>query len=161
MKTKNNFSAKGKALPLLVILLSGMVLFSCKKNNNAPPTPKNISFSGMLSGQAEIPSVSTSATGSVTATYNPATKMLSYTFTWSNLSGAPIAMHFHDGAAGTNGAVVVPVSGFPATASGSVSGTSSPLNDTLVNDLMAGKFYGNIHTQSNPGGEIRAQMSKQ
>ncbi|TAN15255.1 MAG: CHRD domain-containing protein, partial [Chitinophagaceae bacterium] len=41
------------------------------------------------------------------------------------------------------------------------SGTSNPLNDTLINDLMAGKLYGNIHTQNHPGGEIRAQITKQ
>lgn len=161
MKTKKDFSTNGKTIVGLIALIYCLAFFSCKKSYNAPPTPSNVSFSGALSGQAEIPSVTTSATGTVTATYNPSNKTLQYTFTWSNLSGVPVAMHFHDGAAGTNGAVVIPISGFPSQISGSVSGTSHALNDTLVTDLMTGKFYGNIHTQSNPGGEIRAQISKQ
>lgn len=154
------FQSTGKIVTAFIVLTSCTLLFSCKKNNNAA-TPSNVHFSGAFSGTAEVPPVNTSATGSVTAAYDPSAKTLHYTFTWNNLSGVPVAMHFHDGAAGTNGTVVIPISGFPSQVSGSVSGASDPLNDTLINDLMAGKFYGNIHTQNHPGGEIRAQITKQ
>lgn len=138
----------------------GLLVVSCKKNYK-DNSPQKVHFSGTLSGQAENPPIDTAGTGTVTATYDPATKTLQYTFTWSNLTGNAIAMHFHDGAPGVNGPVVVPVSGFPQQPSGTVSGTSAPLNDTLVADLMAGKFYGNIHTPNHPGGETRAQMIRQ
>lgn len=161
MKSIINFHHTGKKELGMMLLVSCFALFSCKKSYNAPPTPANIQFTGAFSGQAEIPSVNTSASGTLTASYNPTNKTLQYTFTWNNLSGVPVAMHFHDGATGTNGPVIIPISGFPAQQSGSVSGTSAPLNDNMVNDLMAGKFYGNIHTQNNPGGEVRAQVGKQ
>ena len=160
MKTTKCFQSTGKMTTAFIVLLSCTLLFSCKKSNTAA-TPSNVHFSGAFSGATEVPPVSSSATGSVTATYDPSAKTLQYTFTWNNLSGVPVAMHFHDGATGTNGAVVIPISGFLSQVSGSVSGTSNPLNDTLINDLMAGKLYGNIHTQNHPGGEIRAQITKQ
>jgi hypothetical protein len=160
MKTTKCFQSTGKMTTAFILLMSCILLFACKKGYNAA-TSSNVYFSGTFSGSAEVPSVSTAATGSVTATYDPSAKTLQYTFTWNNLSGVAVAMHFHDGATGTNGAVVIPISSFPSQVSGSVSGTSSPLNDTLINDLMAGKLYGNIHTQNHPGGEIRAQITKQ
>jgi len=32
------------------------------------------------------------------------------------------------------------------------------LTDAQIADLTAGKWYANIHTQANPGGEIRGQV---
>jgi hypothetical protein len=34
------------------------------------------------------------------------------------------------------------------------------LNDAQASDLMAGKWYINIHTAANKGGEIRGQVTK-
>jgi CHRD domain len=41
--------------------------------------------------------------------------------------------------------------------SGSLSGTAT-LTDAQIADLKAGKWYVNIHTGNNPGGEIRGQL---
>jgi hypothetical protein len=38
-----------------------------------------------------------------------------------------------------------------------IKGTAT-LTDQQKADLMAGKWYANIHTRQNPGGEIRGQM---
>jgi hypothetical protein len=32
------------------------------------------------------------------------------------------------------------------------------LTDAQMNDLEAGKWYANVHTEANKGGEIRGQM---
>jgi hypothetical protein len=144
---------------VLLVVATALLFSSCKKDNNN--TSAKVNFSGTLSAQAENPPVTSSGSGTVTATYDPQTKTLQYTFTWNNLTGNAIAMHFHVGAVGVNGPVVIPVSGFPQQPAGTVSGTAGPLNDTLVTDLMAGKLYGNIHTPDNPGGEVRAQMIRQ
>ena len=37
---------------------------------------------------------------------------------------------------------------------------SATLTDAQAADLMAGKYYVNIHTAANPGGEIRGQVTK-
>ena len=37
---------------------------------------------------------------------------------------------------------------------------SATLTDAQAADLMAGKYYINIHTAANPGGEIRGQVTK-
>lgn len=160
MKRSNIFPAIFTSVMAGVLLITLVMFSSCSKDDDDTGMQK-VQFSGTLSGQTEVPPVTTSGTGTVTATYDPATKTLQYKFTWSGLSGNAIAMHFHDGAPGVSGGVVIPVSGFPQQPSGTVSGTSDPLNDTLVADLMAGKFYGNIHTPDHPGGEVRAQMIKQ
>ncbi|MEA2847637.1 MAG: hypothetical protein QOG78_2918, partial [Rhodospirillaceae bacterium] len=60
----------------------------------------------------------------------------------------------------TNAGVVVPV---PAPATG---GLASPLKgdatltDAQAADLAAGKWYFNVHTAANKGGEIRGQVMK-
>ena len=160
MKRQNHFLTDYTTLVAGMMILASLLLFSCKKDNK-DTTPQTVQFSGTLSGQAEVPPVNSPGTGTVTATFDPATKTLQYKFKWSNLSGPAKGMHFHDGAPGVSGGIVIPVSGFPNEPSGEVSGTSSPLNDTLITDLMEGNLYGNIHTDDHKGGEVRAQMVKQ
>jgi len=66
------------------------------------------------------------------------------------------AAHIHDGTVGTNGPIIVPL---VAGASGS---WSVPANSFLSLDQVIkfqnGGLYVNIHTASNPGGEIRGQI---
>jgi hypothetical protein len=38
---------------------------------------------------------------------------------------------------------------------------SAVLTDAQAADLLGGKWYANVHTQANPGGEIRGQMTRQ
>ena len=62
--------------------------------------------------------------------------------------------HFHGPAMpGANAGVAVP---FPNAASPAAGETI--LTPVQVNDLMAGKWYVNVHTAANPGGEIRGQV---
>jgi hypothetical protein len=64
--------------------------------------------------------------------------------------------HFHGPAApGANGPPVVVVKD-PTTP---ISGTAI-LTPAQEADLLAGKWYFNVHTQANPGGEIRGQLER-
>ena len=74
----------------------------------------------------------------------------------SDLIGTITAAHFHAAEAGKNGAVAVPIIGADK---GSIEG-SATLTDTQAEDLMAGRWYVNIHTTSYKAGEIRGQMTK-
>lgn len=147
-------------MTILTALLATGVLSSCKKGNPAQPAATTTQFSGTFSGNTEVPAVSTRASGTVTANYNSSTKVLSYQLSWTGLGTAPSGMHFHVGAAGTNGPILITISGFAAQTYGSISGQSAALKATEEADLMAGNFYANIHTSANPNGEIRAQLIK-
>lgn len=113
-------------------------------------------FKGTLSGASEVPPVTSKGTGNATVTLDTATKQITYNVTYSGLTEAATAAHIHCGAAaGANGGVAVP---FKDTAS-PISGTAT-LTDAQIADLEAGKCYVNIHTATNKGGEIRAQLAK-
>lgn len=137
-----------------------LALVSCSKDDdNMPKVTYNLSATA--NGGQEVPAVTTNASGTLTGSYNINTKMLTYTINWNGLSGAPTGMHFHGPAsAGANAGVALAIAGFPASASGSYSG-SATLTDAQQADLLAGKWYWNVHTAANAGGEIRGQVSAQ
>jgi hypothetical protein len=142
------------------------ILFSaaagCSKSNNNTNNQKvNYTLSGNANGAQEVPAVTTTATGTLAGTYNSSTNALTYTISWSDLSSAPILMHFHGPAlAGENASPSLGITGFPTTVSGTFSG-SATLTDTQEADLLAGKWYYNIHTTEHGGGEIRGQVAVQ
>jgi hypothetical protein len=73
------------------------------------------------------------------------------------LSGPATAAHFHGPAEpGKNAGVKVPI----PNATASPTEGSATLTDEQAADLMAGKYYVNVHTAANPGGEIRGQVTK-
>ncbi len=113
-----------------------------------------VRLSGTLSGAQEVPPATTAGTGTVTATFDKATSKLSYEVVYSGLSGPARAGHFHGpAAAGQNAGVA---SGF-ADATSPIRGEVT-LTAAQAADLLAGRWYVNIHTQRYPGGEIRAQV---
>jgi hypothetical protein len=110
-----------------------------------------------LDGKSEVPPNTSAATGTADIDYDPASKKLSWKVTYSGLTGPATAAHFHGPAdVGKNAGVAVPIAN-PNTSP--VEG-STTLNDTQAADLVAGKYYVNIHTAANPGGEIRGQVTK-
>src|SRR5438046_6620495 len=105
--------------------------------------------------QAGLPSVT--GTGTASATVDDVSGALNYTVTWSGLTAANTAMHFHGpGAPGESAGVVVPIAG-ANTVSGSFTG-STTLVGGQITDFIAGLYYFNVHTPANGGGEIRGQM---
>ena len=110
-----------------------------------------------LSGAAAVPANTSAGKGMADIDYDPASKKLSWKVTYSGLSGPATAAHFHGPAeAGKNAGVAVPIAN---AASSPVEG-SATLTDAQAADLVAGKYYVNIHTAANPGGEIRGQVTK-
>jgi hypothetical protein len=117
-----------------------------------------LTVSSTLSGTSEVPSNASTATGSVTGTFNPGTNQLSLNITFSGLAASASASHIHQAAVGTNGAVQIAFTGVPAATSGSFTYTGT-LTAAQATSLSAGLFYVNIHNASFPGGEIRGQLS--
>ena len=110
-----------------------------------------------LDGKSETPPNTSAATGKADIDYDAATKKLSWTLTYSGLSGPATAAHFHGPAEpGKNAGVAVAI---PNAGTSPVTG-SATLTDAQAADLEAGKYYVNVHTAANPGGEIRGQVMK-
>ena len=110
-----------------------------------------------LDGKSQVPPNTSAASGSADIDYDPASKKLSWKLSYSGLSGPATAAHFHGPAeAGKNAGVAVAI---PNATSSPVEG-SATLTDAQAADLVAGKYYVNIHTAANPGGEIRGQVTK-
>jgi hypothetical protein len=122
-----------------------------------PASAETLSYKVQLLPSSEVPPNDTKGSGSLTATYDTTSKVLTWTATFSGLSGPAVAAHFHGPAdKGVNAAVIVPQTG----------GLESPmkgqatLTDAQAAEFVAGKWYYNIHTAANKGGEIRGQMLK-
>ena len=144
---------------LLLLSSFAFVLSSCDKDEDDTPTETEYTIMGNANGSQEAPNrVTTTASGTITGTYNKTTNMLHYTITWTGLSGNPSAMHFHGPAdPGVAAGVLIPITGFTAATSGSVAAMAT-LTDAQESDMINGKWYYNIHTAANPGGEIRGQL---
>ncbi len=113
-------------------------------------------FSTQLRGANEVPPKAGQGTGSVDAVLNKETNLLRWKVNYSGLTGPATAGHFHGPApAGANAGVVVPWS---SPMSSPMEG-SATLTPGQAADLMAGRWYANIHTAANPGGEVRGQMT--
>lgn len=113
-----------------------------------------VRFSASMSGANEVPAVTTSGAGMAQATLDKDTNVLKWKISYSGLSGPATAAHFHGpAAAGSNAGVVVPFTSVASPIEG-----QATLTPAQVSDLMAGKWYANVHTAANKGGEIRGQM---
>jgi CHRD domain len=110
-----------------------------------------------LDGKSEVPPNASTGTGTADVDYDAATKKLTWKLTYSGLSGPATAAHFHGPAeAGKNAGVAVAI---PNAGTSPVEG-SATLTDAQAADLTAGKYYINVHTAANPGGEIRGMVTK-
>ncbi len=104
----------------------------------------------------EVPPVTGNGSGKGTFTLNPATKELMWNVTYSGLSSDAAAAHIHGpAAAGANAGVVINLA--PNGMKSPLEGKAT-LTDAQIADLQAGKYYLNVHTANNKGGEIRGQI---
>jgi len=113
-------------------------------------------YTAHLTGAAEVPSNTATAKGDITAMLDTDTGDLSYTVTYSGLSGPATAAGFHGPAGKTAEAPVIAVA----------TGTASPVRGTVkltlqqTRDLNSGNWYFNVETSANPKGEIRGQLRR-
>jgi hypothetical protein len=96
------------------------------------------------------------ASGTFTATVAKlgATGTITWRLRFSRLTGRAVAAHIHIGQRGKAGPVAVPLCG---PCRNGARGTSNLTAATLA-ALEAGRAYVNVHTPTNPAGEIRGQI---
>jgi hypothetical protein len=138
------------------ILRSTLAAFACTLAIATPSMAASTNFKASLTTAAEVPPGTGAGKGEVTATYDDASKKLTWKGSYSGLTGPATAAHFHGPAApGKNAGVMVPISPNGPSFEG-----SATLNDAQAKALMGGDMYVNVHTAANKGGEIRGQLTK-
>ncbi len=130
-----------------LVTVSGCTSFEDRMGMNTP------TFATTLAPGAGVAST---GSGDGIATLDTKTNELGYTINYKGLSGPPTMAHIHGPAEpGSNAGVVVPLTIANAT---QLAGTVT-LTEAQVADLYAGRYYVNIHTDANKGGEIRGQLT--
>lgn len=119
-------------------------------------TAKRTEFRATLNGASEVPPNGSAGKGELEASYNPVSRDLEWRLRFSDLSGPVTGAHFHGPAGpGANAGIAVPITG---TFVGTWQRGEAKLTDAQAADLMAGRWYVNIHTARVPAGEIRGQV---
>lgn len=111
---------------------------------------------GNLQSSQETPPNNSAGSGVVIVQYNMATKTIKLYGDYMGLTNSITVSHIHRGQPGVAGPVVVDLmnTGGP---NGTLSVTAT-LTQALEDSLLAGNLYANVHTPTNPGGELRAQL---
>jgi hypothetical protein len=133
------------------LLVGAMALAGCSSTSS-----NVVNMGATMNAASEVPPNTSAGKGDATVKLDKATKTLTWTVTYSGLTGDATAAHFHGPAApGANAGVVIAIGmgTVPNPAAG-----AKVLTDDQIADLLAGKWYVNVHTKANPGGEIRGQV---
>jgi hypothetical protein len=146
------------------------------------------SFGARLRGYEEVPSISTPGHGFLLLTLNEAETQLDFSLVYFNLESTVTQSHIHVGQTSVNGGIVLffctnlaPPAGVPAPQAcpnapglNFVVGSLTALNvvtqsgqgiaagefSEVVRAIKAGVTYGNVHSVTFPGGEIRGQITR-
>jgi len=112
-----------------------------------------------LSGAQQVPAVQTSGSGTAVLTYDPATRHLTWSVTYGDLSSDVTMSHFHGpAAAGKNAGVLIWISKQGTPPASPITGETT-LTPEQAQQFMAGDWYVNVHTKDHPSGEIRGQVT--
>lgn len=144
------------------VAIAGMlVLSACDKDDDDIKNPPGAKYtiSGAASGDQEVPAVSTTAAGTLSGSYDTASRSLIYTINWTGLSGDASMAHFHGPALA--GEIAPPIETLTIVTNGVAGSARDTITASaaLHTALMAGKVYYNVHTAANPDGEIRGHVN--
>jgi hypothetical protein len=141
-----NHARRLAVLSAALLLASGTFAFA-----------ETVTMKADLSAQSEVPPNQSKGKGRADVTFDTATKQLTWTVTFSDLTGPATVAHFHGPAeAGKNAGVALMIGTKPT----SPAKGSATLTDAQAAQLAAGQWYVNVHTEANKGGEVRGQVVK-
>jgi CHRD domain-containing protein len=122
-----------------------------------------IPIQATLTGAGEVPPNDSPGRGRMTGTFDTDTNTLTWTVTYSGLSGPVIAAHFH-GPVSYLG--LTPEENAPIQV-GTPGNLTSPFHSIAqisadqAKDLKDGRWYFNVHTKKFPDGEIRGPVVRE
>jgi subtilisin family serine protease len=118
---------------------------------------------GDLEGSQEVPPVVTNTTGGYTLRYDVTRKLLEIQVTVTPTTTTPItvtAAHIHEGVAGANGPVLFTLFTGPTLVTSTLTFDGSfTLSAAQEAALLSDGLYVNVHTDVNPGGHVRSQIT--
>ncbi|MDG0854327.1 CHRD domain-containing protein [Roseateles puraquae] len=155
---------KVESLSRRALCAAGLVAFALtgcggggSSYQSAPMSQPPETITATMTGDQEVPvRVNSGATGVATFSLTRSTRTLSGTIKVDGV--IPTAAHIHLGAAGTAGAVAIPLS---IAANYDVTLAATVLTPEQLASLDAGQLYVNIHSSANPNGEIRGQLGRE
>jgi len=136
-------------MPFFGAAIVAVLLAGC----SSMPSSVNKMVGYGISGDQEVPPVTTKAFGKSSIKIAD-DKAVSGGITFEGMSAT--AAHIHQGAAGMNGPVIVPLTKNSDTSFSVPAGAK--LTDAQYAAYKAGNLYVNVHSVANPGGEIRMQL---
>ncbi len=151
-------------LPLLLFSFVLFTLVSCEPDAEQKKLTDFQKNDIPMTGAKVVPTSASPALGNLNVFYTKETRTLTYSFSWSGLSGAPSVGIGVYGLAPEGYAVspttpvqVIPTTGL--TASGKYSGTLLADGIKVTEpDILNGMYYIMLRTAAFPAGEIRAQV---
>ena len=122
-----------------------------------PAQAAPVSFSVALSGDQQVPPVTTAGSGKADLTYDAATKTVTWSISFQGLSSPATMAHSHGpAAAGANASVIIWLSKKGEAPDSPFKGEAT-LTPEQANEFAAGQWYINVHSKDHPAGEIRGQ----
>jgi hypothetical protein len=131
-----------------------------------------------LSGYEETPAVSSAGSGEFTANVDDENQTIHYTLSFANLNSNVLFAHVHFGQRGVAGGIAAFLCGGgtkpdPCVPGTTITGTITPADiigptgqgiapgewNELVAAIRAGVAYANVHSTTQPAGEIRGQIN--
>lgn len=122
----------------------------------SPAKAEIIALTAELSAQAEVPTNPSTARGTADVTVDTSARQIAWTIRFAGLSAPLRAAHFHGPATTAGNASIL----LPITQGGGESPLTGfgQLTAEQMADVIAGRWYINLHTSTYPGGEIRGQV---
>ena len=161
------------AAMVLAIIATSASFSSISLTSTAAFAQGEQKFTAKLTGKDEVPPKNTKATGTTEFNVTADGKTMTYKVNVMNMDKVTQA-HIHSGKQGVNGPPVVwlynsskasgPMNGMLSQGNITSSDLVGPLKGKQISDLVKlindGQAYVNVHTETNPKGEIRGQVSK-
>ncbi len=140
------------SLKLNAAAMAAILLLAC------PAAAEVVALSAELKAQAEVPPNPSTAHGTAAMSLDTASRNCAWTIHFAGLSAPLSAAHFHGPATVSgNAGILVPID---ASKGQSPLTGFATLTQAQVDEVIAGRWYINLHTRTYPGGEIRGQVQR-